>query len=72
MKCDIETPIITGKIVSDTKTILKLEAKIPAIKGYLDFEILALNDKTNSLSASIDLALKAMEGIQEKTIQNLE
>ena len=67
MKCDIETPITTGKIVSDTKTILKLD-KIPAIKGYLDFEILALNDKTNSLSASIDLALKAMEGIQEKTI----
>ena len=68
MKCDIEIPIITGKIVRDTKTILKLEAKIPAIKGYLDFEILAFNDKTNSLSASIDLALKAMEGIQEKTI----
>ena len=58
MKCDIETPTTTGKIVSNTKTILKLQAKISAIKGYLDCKISALNDKTNTLSASIDLALK--------------
>ena len=72
MKCDIETPMTTGKIVSNTKTILKLETKISAIKGYLDCEISALNDKTNALSAGIDLALKAIEEKLEKTIQNLE
>ena len=72
MKYDIETPKTTGKIVSNTKTILKLEAKISAIKGYLDCKISALSDKTNTLSASIDLALKAIEEKQEKTIQNLE
>ena len=53
MKYDIETPITAGKTVSNTKTFLKLEAKISAIKGYLD--------KTNTLSASIDLAFKALE-----------
>ena len=68
MKCNIETPITTGKIVSNTKTILKQEAKISAIKGYLDREISALNDKTNTLSTSIDLALKAIE--EKKTRKN--
>ena len=71
IKCDIEIPITTGKIVSNTKTILKLEAKISAIKGYLDCEVSALNDKTNTLSASTDLELKAIEGKQEKPIRNL-
>ena len=72
MKCNIEIPITTGKIISNAKTILKLEAKISAIKCYLDCKISALSDKTNTLSASIDLALKAIEEKQEKTIQNLE
>ena len=72
MKCNIETPITTGKIVSNTKTVVKLEAKISGIKVYLDCEISALNGKTNTLFASIDLALKAVEEKQENTIQNLE
>ena len=71
IKCDIETPITTGKIVSNTKAILKLEAKISAIKGYLDCETSALNGKTNTLSASIDLALKAIEEKQEKNYSEL-
>ena len=72
MKCDIETLIPIGKIVSNTKTILKLEVKISSIKGYLDCEISALNGKTSTFFASIDLALKAIEEKQDKTIQNLE
>ena len=51
------------------KTFLKLEAKISAIKSYLDSEVSAFSKK-NALSKSIDL--KAMEEKQEKTIQNLE
>ena len=43
---------------SNTKTISKLEDKIPALKSYLDCEISALNYKTNTVSASI---LKAIE-----------
>ena len=57
---------VNGVPWSNTKTILKLEAKISTIKGYLDCDISALNDKTNTLSASIDLALKAIEEKQEK------
>ena len=76
MKYNIEPPILIGKSVtpkeSNVKIILKLEAKISAIKSYLDCEISALNDKTNTLSASIDLAPKAVEEKQEKTIHNLE
>ena len=72
MKCDIETLIPISKLASNTKTILKLEAKISSIKSYLDCEISALNGKTSTLSASIDLVLKAIEEKQEKTIQNLE
>ena len=76
MEYNIETTIPTGKSVapkeSITKTILKLEATASAIKSYLDCEISALNDKTNTLFTSIDLAPKAIEEKQEKTIQNLE
>ena len=76
MQYDIETPIPNGKSLtakeSNTKTILKLEAKISAIKCYLDCKISALNNKTNTLSASIGLALKAIEEKQEKTIHKLE
>ena len=72
MKSDIETPMATGKIVSNTRTILKLETKISSIKCYHDCEISALIDKTNTLSAKIDLALKAIEEKQQKTIQNLD
>ena len=46
---------------SNTKTISKLKDKISALKSYLDCEISALNYKTNTVSASIDLALKAIE-----------
>ena len=76
MQYDIETPIPNAKSLtakeSNTKTSLKLEAKISAIKCYLDCKILALNNRTNTLSASIGLALKAIEEKQEKTIHNLE
>ena len=51
---------------------MKLGTKIFAIKSYRDYEISVLNDKTNTVSASIDLALKAIEEKQEKTIPNLE
>ena len=72
MKWDIETPIPTEKIVSNIKTILKLESKISAIKSCLDCEMSAHNGKTNTPSASIDLALKAIQEKQEKPIQKLE
>ena len=50
---------------------MKLEAKVP-VKKSRDCQISALNGKTNTLSASIDLALKAIEEKQEKTIPNLQ
>ena len=70
MKWDIETPIPTEKIVSNIKTILKLESKISAIKGCLDCEMSAHNDKTNTPSASTDLALKAIQEKQKKLFRN--
>ena len=76
MQYDIERPKQAAKSVtpkeSNTKTIFKLEAKISAIKSYLDCEISELDDKTNTLFARIDLALKAIEEKQEKTIHNFE
>ena len=76
MQYDIERPKQTAKSVtpkeSNTKTILKLEAKMSAIKSYLDCEISELDDKTDTLSARINLALKAIEEKQEKTIHNFE
>ena len=72
---DIETPIPTGKRVtpkeSNTKTILKPEAKIFVIKSYLDC-ISVLSDKTSTFSARIYFTLKAIKQKQEKTIKNLE
>ena len=59
MLCEIETLIPTGKSVTPKE-------KISATKSYLDCEISALNDKTNTLSASIDLSLKAIEEKQRK------
>ena len=50
---------------------MKLEAKI-SVKKSRGCQISALNGKTNTLSASIDLALKAIEEKQEKTIPNLQ
>ena len=50
---------------------MKLEAKV-SVKKSRDCQISALNGKTNTLSASIDLALKAIEEKQEKTIPNLQ
>ena len=54
MQYDIERPKQTAKSVtpkeSNTKTILKLEAKMSAIKSYLDCEISELDDKTDTLS----------------------
>ena len=70
--CDIETTIPTGKVISNKKTILKLEAKISVIKGYLDCKLSAFNDRTHNLSASTDLAIKATEEKQRKTIQKLK
>ena len=51
------------------KQLYQLEKiKISAIKSCLDCEISALNDKTNTLSARTDLALKAIDKKQEKTL----
>ena len=54
LKFNTETPIPTGKSVTpkkgNKKTFLKLEAKISAIKSYLDSEVSAFsNKKTPSL-----------------------
>ena len=55
------------------KQLYQLEkVKISAIKICLDCEITALNDKTNTLFARTDLALKAIDKKQEKTIHNLK